>query len=473
VTPACEYSIVAIPHHVLFMTSVTLRIVGDSAIEWQGQRLTATAPQLFALMLLLTLDAQKPRTRRALETFLFEEDQSEHGAAHSLRQLIYRLRRVGLDVADEGGFVTLGGANIPDPLAELKALPLAERSALSAGNLTPFPEWHPRLPDPFLEWLDGQRKALSRRISLILRNDVECATQEGNWVALGALAQLLGEVDPGSHDWRVPRAESLFMLGRQSEALETIDALLEADPSSPMAQHARGLRSRISRRTPSSVPPALRGRNNTLAFLTRAWEEAAQGGARQVNLIGPAGIGKTRVADEFTAVARLRGGVAVTYRCDPAARPYPLALFAHILPELRSRRGSLGVNPRHLAILERLRPSGEPVVDPELDTYTPEQIRSEMHDALSDLVEAVSEETPLLIVVDDAHMLDRHSASLLRGLVTGANSARTLILACCRPQEGAQAIMAPGERASSHTLETLCESDSRALPLPSSVISRR
>src|SRR5437764_11646803 len=85
------------------MIPVTLNIIGDSAIEWSGERLSGGAARLLALVLLLTLDGQKPRSRRSLESLLFDEASSEHDAAHSLRQLVYRLRRLGLEVTDSAG----------------------------------------------------------------------------------------------------------------------------------------------------------------------------------------------------------------------------------------------------------------------------------------------------------------------------------------------------------------------------------
>ncbi len=445
------------------MIPVTLNIVGDTAVEWPGQRLTSAASRLVALILLLTFDRGKPKSRRSLESMLFEEDVPDQEAAHNLRQLLYRLRRMGLEVTDTAGLLALDGVSVTDALDSFNGLSAVERSELSVAGSSPVPGWHPKLPTTFLDWLDAQRIALSAKIRHVLLNDARALSASGDWVNTTKTAQLLGNLGAPDGDWRLLHAEALFMLGRNTEATESLDVLLSHASSEAQARDARALKARIARPVTSSTPPRMRGRGKPLAALNQAWIDAQSGGARLASVIGPPGIGKTRLSDEFASVVRMRGGTVLTYRCDPLARPYPLALFAHILPDLRNRRGSLGTKPSHLAILERLRPTGAGEEHGEFEHYTPEQLRSEMHDALADLVEAVSEEAPLLIVVDDAHLLDRSSTALLRGLITANNKARTLVLACCRPQESARELVSPSDRVSSQTLSPLGDAESREL----------
>ena len=109
------------------MVRLNPRLLGDCAIEWLDGRVTSSASHLFALTLLLTLDVQKPRTRRVLESLLFDEHAADDAAAHNLRQLLYRLRRYGLEVTDIGGVLALSDVAVDDPLTELAGMPMSAR----------------------------------------------------------------------------------------------------------------------------------------------------------------------------------------------------------------------------------------------------------------------------------------------------------------------------------------------------------
>ena len=66
------------------------------------------------------------------------------------------------------------------------------------------------------------------------------------------------------------------------------------------------------------------GRQREMAELTAALEDAMSGHGRLVMLVGEPGIGKTRTAQELTALAEARGAQVLWGRCyeEQGAPPY-------------------------------------------------------------------------------------------------------------------------------------------------------
>ena len=148
------------------------------------------------------------------------------------------------------------------------------------------------------------------------------------------------------------------MLGRKDDAIDAIERFsrsVEADPD--VATSMRRLKARVSRTHVPKRQSTLRGREDCLALLRTEWEEAREGGARLVAVLGPAGMGKTRVAEEFSSRILLSHGTVLQHRCDELSRAYPLALFTRLLPQLRSLRGSIGASPLYEDALARMLPT--------------------------------------------------------------------------------------------------------------------
>src|SRR5437868_12973777 len=74
---------------------ISVQTLGSVAIDVGKRRLGPSSGRLFALLLYLSFRRGHATSRRVVQELLFPE--SEHGqAAHSLRQLLYRLRQIGV-----------------------------------------------------------------------------------------------------------------------------------------------------------------------------------------------------------------------------------------------------------------------------------------------------------------------------------------------------------------------------------------
>ncbi len=102
--------------------------------------------------------------------------------------------------------------------------------------------------------------------------------------------------------------------GRELRSLEA--AILEQDPALDLAGAVAapfGLPSPLE-----SVGPAFVGRDAELAWLRTAWLDAADGRGGFVSVLGPEGMGKTRLLAELAREVQRSGGVVLYARCGVA-----------------------------------------------------------------------------------------------------------------------------------------------------------
>ena len=128
-------------------------------------------------------------------------------------------------------------------------------------------------------------------------------------------------------------------------------------------------------------PWPLVGRSRELELLA---DVLADGDRFAVVLAGRAGVGKTRLASEWLAVAEARGLATARVKAGQAARALPFGALAPLLPGAPV-------------------PSVEPA----------DMLRRARRDIV-----ALGEGKPLVLLVDDAHLLDDASATLVHQLVS-------------------------------------------------------
>jgi GMP synthase-like glutamine amidotransferase/DNA-binding NarL/FixJ family response regulator len=143
----------------------------------------------------------------------------------------------------------------------------------------------------------------------------------------------------------------------------------------------------------------LLGREAEQARIERALAAAREGGSAVVVIRGEAGAGKSALLDD--AVARARDLTIVRARgVDDSGEQQPFAGLADLSAPLIDRRDRIPAD-RAAALGSAL--GLEPPLAT-LDRYT-------VYAALLDLLTAVAEESPILAVVDDAHVLDEASVA--------------------------------------------------------------
>jgi DNA-binding CsgD family transcriptional regulator len=170
----------------------------------------------------------------------------------------------------------------------------------------------------------------------------------------------------------------------------------------------------VSRRISS---PQLIGRAAEVAALGAALADAQRGRGRLVLVEGDAGIGKTRLVEDFTAQAdraRVLAGGGI-----PLASDTPYAPVLGILQALARL---------HPAAAGGLLPHEAPG---RADLFGPTRLLS----AAADAVRAVAAQTPLVLVVEDLHWADASTRGLVSFLARAVRENPVLLLVTVRAEE--------------------------------------
>ncbi len=174
------------------------------------------------------------------------------------------------------------------------------------------------------------------------------------------------------------------------------------------------------------------GRDDEMAVLSRALDDARQRRGGLVELVGEPGIGKSRLVAELRSIA---GDVdvllAASEEYESATPYYPfrsllrdvLGLPHDVSPELALRRLQHRVEGNAPGLLPWLPLVGIPLdlafpATPETERLDARFRKARVEEVTAELL-ALALPTPTLLVFDEAHHMDDASADLLRALVAG------------------------------------------------------
>jgi DNA-binding CsgD family transcriptional regulator len=154
-----------------------------------------------------------------------------------------------------------------------------------------------------------------------------------------------------------------------------------------------------------------------MAALEDAFTSVRQGGPASVLLGGDAGVGKSRLVDEFTASARRAGARVLTGGCmQLGVDGLPFAPFTAVLRDLVHDMGAdafAALLPgRATRELARLLPE---LGMPDLDDAGP--ARARLFEEMLAALEQLGRRSPVVLVIEDAHWADRSSRDLLTFLI--------------------------------------------------------
>jgi tetratricopeptide (TPR) repeat protein len=224
--------------------------------------------------------------------------------------------------------------------------------------------------------------------------------------------------------------------GRFPSAAALRTALEEREASAWWAERARSLRAttrRPLRRPRIPRETALVGRDAELAMLRAAYDRAKDGEGRVVLVEGEAGIGKTRLCDEF--VGRLAAeGESIHYlfgAYPPGEAATASGAFSTAYREHFGGDADLGACLKNLPLLvdafaALLR--GEPP-PPDAVPLTRESLQTVFIEA----TRALAAERPTILLVDDLQFAPAEGRALLAALAMAVPHHRILLLVTARP----------------------------------------
>ena len=176
------------------------------------------------------------------------------------------------------------------------------------------------------------------------------------------------------------------------------------------------------------------GRGDELARLLAVWQTTLTAGTSAVLIAGEPGVGKTRLAGEWSRRAYEQGAVVLYGRCDEdLGAPYqPFAeALRTLVPclgpnRLRGLRGVEALLPLVPGLIEALPdlPS-PPRADPDTERYA-------LFDAVVALLSTASKSAPVVLVLDDLHWAAKPTLLLLRHLLRFGEQSRVQIVGTYR-----------------------------------------
>jgi DNA-binding SARP family transcriptional activator len=382
---------------------VALHLAGEPMLTAASGQAVPLNQRDAALLAWLAIEGPTPRARLAA---LLWPDSALDDARNALRQRLFRLGKLAGTEVVSGSVVLALAAGVDHDLHDAASV-LGSRRDEVGGD--------------FGRWLEAQRvrRHVRLRDAVLARADTAEAVNDFATALLHAREGLVLEPLSEEAHRRVMRLH--YLAGDRASALRAFDRCeqllkdeLGTRPSTQTlallrsVEQAALVRPRASTRdVPVSIlrPPRLVGRDRERAALAQGWQ-----GGHVVALVGEAGMGKTRLLQEFMQAQP--GLVRAAGR--PGDAGVPLATLARLLRAVID--GPAGAPAVALAAGTR---SELTRVLPELASaeWRPagEGQRLVMHRAIRELLASRSALTGL--VVDDLHFADEASLDLLGALI--------------------------------------------------------
>lgn len=460
------------------MAKLHIRLLGEFTLMHGAEPVAGiNTPRLHALLAYLVLHADAAQLRQQL-AFIFWPDSTEAQARNNLRQTLHALRHA---LPDAASFLlaetnTLrwrpDGPFTLDVIEFERALARAQESArqddedarrtaleraldLYRGDL---------LPTCYDDWIGPERDRLRLRVAQALDEMIHLVDRQRDYTSATSYARRLVRHDPLNEAAYRDLMRLLALKGDRTGALRayhlcatTLQRELGVDPS-PETHDAYERLLRQPARTEQtvqtapdlSVPPvvsvaeqrpalraspALVGRQHAWSQLREAWDRASAGAPGFALITGEAGIGKTRLAEEFVRWGAQHGATTAKAHCYAAEGRLSLAPVTEWL-RAEGIRPSLGnLPPVWLTEVVRLLPELSSAY-PDLPRYEPITEYGQRQRFFEALVRGVlAAPQPLLLVIDDLQWCDQETLEWLHFLLRFDAAARLLIVGNARTEE--------------------------------------
>jgi DNA-binding SARP family transcriptional activator len=461
------------------MPELRLAVLGPPRATLDGAEVEVDTRKAIALLAYLAVTGER-HGRTALAGLLWPEYDEAHARA-ALRRTLSALNkglRGGWLAADRTS-VALDRAGLQLDLERFRSLleacgghghppaeacpacvaPLREAAALHRGDF--LAGFALRDADDFEDWQRFQAESLRRELAGVLERLVGAQAVEGRWqdaIADGRRWLALDPLHEPAHRqlmrlyaWSGQRGAAL----RQYRAcVRVLDQELGVMPLEETSALNRAIMQGQGDRERPAPPPAvapppvappsrppLVGRTVEWAALLEAYEAARRDG-RLVVLEGEAGVGKTRLAEDFAAHAAAAGATTIGGRCYEGESGLAYAPLVEALRTAIARRSDgawleavpaawLAEASRLLPEVADLHPGLEPA--PPLDSPG---AQSRFLTGLSQvMLAALREPGPGVLVLDDLHWADEASLDVLTYLVRRLGGQPVCILVTWRSEQ--------------------------------------
>lgn len=434
-----------------------LRCLGEPAlIRADGQPMRIKVRKHMALLVFLAVESENRHTREMLAELLWPgmpEGEGRHSLATALTALRAAFGREVVESSPTGVRWICSGVTLDlerlargDVLGDDVTPPLDVGSFLDRFEVPGAAE--------FMLWRERQRARWLPSIRDALVVLMDRCRRTGDSRQMEQLADRMLALDELSEEAIRAKMESRAFAGDRLTALkifeawkERLDEELGAVPSQLLETMAIRLRKRGWERTAHSAIAAVRtdqwkdrpfiGRGREHRALYECWERIQQGEQGHAHVLGESGIGKTTLVERVTTAAGLEGATVSRVQCYDMEREIPYAAIGGLVRSLLSRPGATATSPAALSDLSLAVPDVRkrfPNIPPIVETVG-ETARLRIAEGLHELVTAVADEHPLILVVDDHHLADDASIALLHMLLRRVEGQKVMLVFIARPSE--------------------------------------
>jgi DNA-binding SARP family transcriptional activator/tetratricopeptide (TPR) repeat protein len=434
-----------------------LRCLGYPALySPTGEQVRFRTKKHLALLVYLAVEVHRTHQRDRLAELLWPDvslREGRHSLATALSILRPRLESGAISATRE--HVTLNGGSLDIDLDRLVAgeiiAPDTQEELEVAGFLEGFDIPHSA---EFDLWKDRQRARLLPPTLAALIQQIDRCRRTADTARIERLADTMLALDELSEDAVRAKMEARAFAGDRLSALRIFEEWklrlaheVGAQPSALLEGMAIRLRHRGWERTILSDIPTVRtdqwlgrtfvGRSREFRLLYEAWEETKRGHASHVLLLGDSGVGKSTLVDRFTTAAGLEGAVTSRAQCYDLEQEIPYATLGNLVRELLDRPGISGTPPEALAEVAltfrevRRRFPTIPTAEERLG----ETARLRLTESLCVMLETIAEEHPVILVVDDLHLCDDSSLSVLHMIAHRVSKHPVMLVFVARPGE--------------------------------------
>ncbi|HSM16408.1 MAG TPA: AAA family ATPase [Gemmatimonadales bacterium] len=306
----------------------------------------------------------------------------------------------------------------------------------------------------FAHWRDQQRATWLPHIQAALRFLIDRCRRTGDFTQIERYADRLLALDDLNEEGMRAKMEARAFAGDRLTALRLFEewkgklhAELDAAPSPLIEGMALRLRRRgWERANTKEIAPVptdqwkgrrFIGRTQEYGALYTAWESTVGGSPRHAFVVGDSGVGKSTLVERLATAAGLSGGVSSRVQCYELEHEIPYAALSNLLHGLIVLPGASATSPEALAELSRSAPRVREHFHsiPTPQNSQGENSRIRLTDAVQQLVCSVAEEQPVMLVVDDFHLADDASISVIHLLMRRIETDRVMVLLTARTGE--------------------------------------
>lgn len=399
------------------------------------------------------LCSRNRRASRSVVADLLWGDSTESQRRASLRQALFTLRNaVGSDaVVSDGEWLEVGAGFAVDVDAFLLAIESRQYGSAVAAYTGDFiPNFASPGAAEFERWADTERLRLRGAFLAAAVQHLRDLIAKGDTARALPLTLRLVELSPDDDEMWRRRFDVLSLAGEGGQMLLEVASLratrieegLALAPS--LERHIGQLVGSLARHAatttddpePGSIPavPEFQGRTDAFTALLAAWAAASAGVPQRFLVVGAPGMGKSRLLRELTRRVTQKRVQVVLVSAQQRERDDAFALLADLVSQLVTLPGAAGMAPSSAAVLAALVPriAEEFSVAPETATTGSADLLLRRLRALADLIGAVAEENPLLLLLDDVHWADAASIKVIDHALQRVKRASLLLVATSR-----------------------------------------